>query len=1347
MYVKLFTLLLVGLLVAFSPCYGNATEEIHMRSWGVQQGLSHQTVNAFYQDEAGFLWIGTQDGLNRFDGLHFEIFRPEKDDPSSIKINNIRQITGNSEGLLFIRGLQSITVYDLRKDQFSILRDGDVTGMCYADSALWVTTRKEIYRYENLSDPPKRYFTFESDQRTTIHINNVLVLHDGTVAVGTTADGVFFIDHARQISRNLQLGAINSISEDNNGNLWIATRDRGLTTLFPDGKTVDYRVNKTAAHTINDNNVRSVIQISDSLLYVGTYGGLQRLNKFTGQFTDYTYNLGDDDVGIRSIISMYYDRAGTLWIGTFYQGIQYYSAENDTYRFYRSASGKEEGYNPYIISSIAEDRDGRVWFGSEGDGLRYYDKKADHIYPLKKLIPAGLSFPVVKSLYYDRDDNTLWVASLHQGVDRIDLSTGSVNHISEDIVDVHGRSYGKAYNPVKMMAYPGRDSLLIASKSGILILDKRRLQLYPFTYDAAVPAVDRPTSQVWDMAVDHAGKLWVITSLNLMQIDLSGSQLKKYGFSALAGNNAQYNFTHMLFDKTGRLWLGSSGAGIFLFDDKKNQAVNYGAQHGLESGFITGLAESATENFLYIATNEGFSKFDAETNTFQNFNSRNHFPLTNVNEGGFYITHDGEIFICGLSDIVSIPAGKLKRSKADYDVFIDHLLVDNKEVRPQDPSGLITESMVFHPTLVLPPKYSSVTFAFTTNILNNHSGVELEYKLENFDKTYIPAGDNTRATYTNLPPGQYVFHVRGKPERGFSGPVRETAFAFTVEAPIYLRLWFIALAAVCLISVVAYIVRMFWVRKSLKNSLRAEQREKAYREVVNQSKLNFFTNVSHEFRTPLTLISGQLELLLMHKDLRPGLYNRILDIYKNSKRMNNLVDEVLDINAQEQGYRRLRITREDIVSIVEEIYHSFRNYAVLREIDLRFHSSLKAAAVYLDKAQIEKVFYNLLSNAFKYTKAGDWIAVEITASGEEEIVVAVDNLGVGIEPANVEHVFEPFWHEPSGSVSPDMGGSGIGLSLTKGIVEQHKGTITVESEPGGVTSFKVSLCRNANKHRQTAEAPYLPFTERDTPEKIEITELVKPDKRIKVLIVEDEPEMRRVLSELFDPIYEVHTAINGKEGLLTTTRLQPDIVISDIMMPEMSGLEMCKRLKSDLATSHIPVILLTARGREEQTLEGLQLGADDYISKPFSVKILVARTDNMIQNRKLLQQRFSQGDELAIDRLPINPIDQQLLKEAIAALEQNISNVDFDVAAFARELNLSRTLLFSKLKALTGQTPNDFMLSIRLKKAAERLRTDPDIPVWEISMEYGFSSSSYFIRCFKKAYDATPAAYRRQFHG
>ena len=1336
-------------------CMANVTKDINMRFKDVRQGLSHQTVNCFYQDEFGFLWIGTQDGLNRFDGRKFEVFKPDNANPYSININNIRQVCGNKAGLLFIRSLQSVTLYDMRLNRFRVLREGEVAGICYAHDALWIATGKEIYRYRNLDQAPELFFSFPSDEEDVL-MNSLMVRQNQTVVVGTSSKGVYCIDQSAHITRRMDVGAVNSITEDRNGSIWIATRNRGLIRLDEDGKLTHFKHNKVAENTINHNNVRHVTQANDSLLYIGTYAGLQTLNLFTGEFTDYEYDLNVEAADIRSIISMHYDTSGTLWLGTFYQGIQYYNVANDAFHFYRSSTAVGGHLNSYIISSIAEDRSGRIWFASEGSGLNYYDKHTKRFFPLKKVYSQELSFKIVKSLYYEREPDYLWVASLYQGINRINLSTGHIESIPENIYTPEGKTVvDRAYNLVKMIEFAGHDSLLIAAKGGLLVLDKKHLRLHHFEHPSLAA---KHLSQVWDMTFDKDGDLWLTTSFDLIRVNLKAGTAHSYPFSKIAQSTAQHHINHILCDKKGRIWLGSTGSGIYLFDKKTDSFVGYGAKQGLENGFITGLVESPLDGSIYVATNGGFSKFNLATTTFENYNRQSDFPLNNVNDGGLYIASDHDIYVCGLAGIVSIAQEKLNKQSVDYDVFVKRVLVDNTEIQPLDSLGLIKETVLYEHRLVLPPRYSSVTFEIASNTLNNISNIGLEYKLEGFDNEYMKAGDNTMITYTNLHPGHYTFHVRGDQVGVHGQEAPSVSFELIVEAPVYQRAWFILLMVLTAILIAGYIIRMFWIRKTLRHSLLAEKREKEYIENVNQSKLRFFTNISHEFRTPLTLIISQIDMLFQSSSLSPTLYNRIIKISKNANRMRNMISELLEFRKLEQNYVSLHVCEQNLIPFLKDIYLSYCELATQQSITFNFQNAEENLLLWFDSNQLQKVFYNLLSNAFKYTKPGGTVELYVS-SDENEVCIKVIDTGIGLSADDVSHIFDRFYQAENGKqVAGANPGTGLGLALSKNIIHLHHGDIAVQSQVGYGTIFTVTLLRGNvhfenDKNAILLESPDEPMIKEESlPDSISSEEYEEMEKAFpglkagsyKVLIVEDNEELLQILNALFAPFYQVILARNGEEGLRKANEEKPDLVVSDVMMPLMSGMEMCMKIKNNIDLCHIPVVLLTALDSVEYNIEGLQQGADDYISKPFHAKVLLMRCNNLIRNRLLLKSQLTKQVDFDVQLLATTSLDQQLLNRIVEIVDQRMGEPDFDVNALARELNMGRSSFFTKVKNLTGMTPSEFMQNQRINRAATLLREQPDLLVNEISDRLGFSSTVYFSRCFKAKFGVSPAQFRKK---
>lgn len=580
----------------------------------------------------------------------------------------------------------------------------------------------------------------------------------------------------------------------------------------------------------------------------------------------------------------------------------------------------------------------------------------------------------------------------------------------------------------------------------------------------------------------------------------------------------------------------------------------------------------------------------------------------------------------------------------------------------------------------------------------------------------------------------------------------------TISAPWYATWWAFLLYIISFIGCLYYFISSRIAKRTLALSLEKERFEKQQIEQLNQEKLVFFTNVSHEFRTPLTLIISHIDIILQKSSLNPSIYNQILKIRKNAQQMSNLISELLEFRKLEQNHKTLQISQQDITPFLKEIYFSFVDYAHLRNIHYDFQLSETPTLCWFDSQLLGKVFFNLLSNAFKYTPDNGNIIISGRTT-DNEVEISISDTGSGIAKNDVSQIFARFFQannqKPGEYSSP---GTGIGLALSKTIVEKHHGTITVDSTLGKGSTFTVRLPRNAdvfqadkniqlsNQQQESSIVPgsldVLPETDTYLTESVH-TENAE-EKTHTVLLVEDNEELLQLLTELFSPFYEVICATNGEEGLKQVYEHKIDLIISDIMMPKMSGTEMCLQIKNNIDYCHIPLILLTALNSTEQNIEGLNRGADDYITKPFHAQLLLARANNLIRSRLLMQHQFDKKPISEIDLTCINPLDKDILKRTAESIEQHIDDTEYDIPVLCKEVGIGRSLLYTKFKALTGMTPNNFILNYRLKHAAALLQQYPDIPIAEVSDRCGFSSPVYFSRCFKNQYGCTPQNYRKE---
>ena len=859
---------------------------------------------------------------------------------------------------------------------------------------------------------------------------------------------------------------------------------------------------------------------------------------------------------------------------------------------------------------------------------------------------------------------------------------------------------------------------------------------------------------VASLYIDKDETLWVsATGEGVYSYRFDTGKLTHYAHNPSIPNTlSNNNVNNIMQDSNGNLWFSTSGSGLDRYRKESNDFENFDMQKdGLSSDCIYEVFESSIQKGdLLLITNQGFSQFDYPQKKFYNYGTENGFPLTAVNENALFVTHDGEVFLGGIQGMISFWEKKLHFTPKSYSIILSRLLVNGKEITAGDDTGILEQSIAYTPEISLKADQSMFSIEYATSNFIPANRNEIVYRLEGFsDEWNHTDRKQTLITYTNLNPGKYTLVIKSDGDG-----IEEARLLIRVLPPWYETWWAYLIYTICTVSLLWYLIQNYNSRIKLRESLKYEKKHIEDLEALNQSKLRFFTNISHEFRTPLTLIVGQVETLLQVQTFTPNIYHKILGIYKNSLQLRELITELLDFRKQEQGHMKIKVSRHNLVNFLYENYLLFLEYASSKQINFKFNKQSDDIEVWYDQKQMQKVVNNLLSNALKHTKAEDTISINVSQE-DKYVIIEIKDTGTGIAAAEIDKIFDRFYQTERLDSLNTGAGTGIGLALTKGIIELHHGTIRVESEPGKGSRFIITL-KSGNQHfteeqivRDNADTNI-----QQQPETIVPTVEILPDsewkeednKRIedaKMLIVEDNESIKQMLAGIFETFYQVTTASDGVEALDIIQKDMPSIILSDVVMPRMSGTELCKQIKTDFNTCHIPVVLLTARTAVEHNIEGLKIGADDYITKPFNTNLLISRCNNLVNSRRLLQEKFSKQPQAFAQMLATNPMDKEMLDRAMAIIEQHLDNTDFNVNIFAREMGMARTNLFTKLKAVTGQTPNDFILSIRLKKGAVMLRNNPELNITEISDRIGFSSSRYFSKCFKEIYHVSPLAYRK----
>ena len=1001
-----------------------------------------------------------------------------------------------------------------------------------------------------------------------------------------------------------------------------------------------------------------------------------------------------------------------------------------------------------IIGRMIEDKNGNLWICTEGGGVNVYDRKKGIFQWFRHdERKNSISHNNVKAIYYDRNNDIMWIGTHLGGLNKLDLRTNRFT-----IYRMKAGDPASLPSDIVRDIVPYKDELVIATQNGVCLFSPSTgscRQLFKETKEG------RNIGMVASLCFDKIGTLWIAaTGEGVYSYRFDSGELTNYSHNPATPNSlSNNNINNITLDSSGNLWFSTSGSGLDRYREESNDFENFDVQKdGLSSDCIYEVFESSIQKgSLLLITNQGFSQFDYPHKKFYNYGTENGFPLTAVNENALFVTHDGEVFLGGIQGMISFWEKKLHFTPNSYSIILSRLLVNGKEVLPGDETGILEQSICHTPKISLKSDQSMFSLEYATSNFIPANRDEIVYRLEGFsDEWNHTYRQQTLITYTNLNPGKYTLIIKSQRDG-----IEEARLQILVLPSWYETWWAYLIYTIVTISLLWYLIQNYNSRIKLRESLKYEKKHIEDLEALNQSKLRFFTNISHEFRTPLTLIVGQVETLLQVQTFTPNIYNKVLGIYKNSLQLRELITELLDFRKQEQGHMKIKTSKHNLVEFLYENYLLFLEYASSKQINFNFIKQTDDIEVWYDQKQMQKVINNLLSNALKHTKAEDTITIKVSQE-QDHAIIEIKDTGSGIAAAEIDKIFDRFYQTEHLDSLNTGAGTGIGLALTKGIVELHHGTIRVESEPGKGSSFIITL-KFGNQHYTEAQ-----LVKEDVESTIQLPPAVfdpsvevlpdtawkeeESNKRIedaKMLIVEDNESIKQMLVSIFETFYQVTTASDGEEALEKVREEMPSIILSDVVMPRMSGTELCKRIKTDFNTCHIPVVLLTARTAIEHNIEGLKIGADDYITKPFNTNLLISRCNNLVNSRRLLQEKFSKQPQAFAQMLATNPMDKEMLDRAMAIIERHLDNPDFNVNIFAREMGMARTNLFTKLKAVTGQTPNDFILSIRLKKGAVMLRNNPELNITEISDRIGFSSSRYFSKCFKEIYHVSPLAYRK----
>lgn len=1343
-----------------------------------KQGLSHNQVTSIFKDSKGFMWFGTMSGLNRFDGYSFKVFKHSIKDSTSISDNFIQNITEDNDHNLWINTRNGVNIYNPETESFqrspsALLKKFDLTKLTFI--TLWKDRPGNIWGLGSTSGIYIQNAKTGKMMRLCKIVNDSTSLKSNIItSVQEDSNGDYWIINQDGIIEKIQKESFKVVFRsyelqnqypgnstkmelfiDKDNDLWILPGEsRGLYYFNPQNKTFLHITKDSPKYKINANIVRNITQDNKGFIWIGTdHGGINLLNKkdFTVR---YLLNNPEDDKSIsqNTINSMYKDDQGIIWIGTYKNGINYYHENLIKFQLIKHQLNNIQSINFDDVNCFAEDSKENLWIGTNGGGLIYYNRLSgrftSHVHQASN--PNSLSNDIILSLYLDKAQK-LWIGTYFGGLNIYDgKKFRAFRHNPSTPQSIADDRIWRVYEDSK-------NNIWVGTLGGGLDLFDRQKEAFFHYRNGDVNSVRSP--YVICFQEDKDKNLWIGTADG---VDVLLNQTGRFMHLEHEANNplslSNNNVTAILEDSRKLIWVATR-EGLDLYNKEKGTFKVYREEDGLPDNAIVALLEDDHHN-LWVSTPNGLSCITVNkassgsySFSFKNYDEADGLQGKSFNENAAFKTKKGELVFGGANGINIFHPSDIKTNRIIPAVILTDFFIFNRSIKVNERfDGRIILKQAISETNDITLKYSENIFSIEFTALNfiHPEKNKYMYKLEGFNEDWMKAdGKNRKATYTNLNPGKYVFRVKASNNDNYWNE-QGVSITITVLPPFWKTKLAVFIYILLIIGALLLSRTILLERARLKFKLEQERRESQQSHELDMMKIKFFTNISHEFRTPLTLIITPLEKII--KNTKDDELKQHLElIFRNAKRLLNLVNQLLDFRRMEVQELKLTPTRGNIVEFIKEISYSFSDISEKKNIRFTFLSEVGAFETYFDQDKLEKILFNLLSNAYKFTPEEGSVSVELKllnhhleSGGQNEgnqLEIRVKDSGIGIEPEKHEKIFERFFqNEISGNIINQ--GSGIGLSITREFVKLHGGTITVESEPGKGSCFIILLpLENVGDiviNKPTSENISDTFESENNSRAL--AEDIAHNDKPTILIIEDNEDFRFYLKDNLKDAYYVLDASNGKDGWHQVLSHVPDLVVSDIMMPEITGIELCKKIKNDNRTSHIPVILLTARHAEEQKLEGFHSGADDYITKPFNFEILELRIKNLISQRESLRKAFQKQIVINPSEISVTSLDEKLIQKAIATVEKNISNPDFSVEELSRELAMSRVHLYKKLLSLTGKSPIEFIRVIRLKRAAQLLEKS-QLSISEIAYEVGFNNPKYFTKYFKSEFGVLPSQY------
>jgi signal transduction histidine kinase/ligand-binding sensor domain-containing protein/DNA-binding response OmpR family regulator len=1360
-------------------------DNLRFKHLTIDDGLSQGSVTSIIQDSIGFMWFGTNDGLNRYDGNRFRVFYHDPYDSTSISGRDIRTLHLDAEGTLWIGG-RGLDRYIPEKEHFRRYeipqpsrerRNRVIVTAIYSNKPgiLWLGSDAGLIRFDVktgvflpfLPDPSQPNKEYPENIRS-------LIIDPYDILWVATRDGLYALDLHLYSEENepafasyspdhtnrhgLDADNITSLFIDPLGSLWAGT-ETGLYRFQRDTRThgsfIHFPHTDTSLKNSWHGRVLSIVDDKYGNFWMATSGGLAIFNPGMQKY-QYIFHhpLVPDGLSINGIQALYTDESEHIWIGTVGKGIDIYNQHSKRFHLFRGYPDREPYVSDLSITGLLEDTSGTIWISSQRFLYRFNRTTGD--YRQIQLTPSGRG--IINHMISDID-NRIWFGT-SEGLFLYVPSDETILQYRND----PGNVRSLRDNEIQRVFQDKTGTIHVINGSFISTLDE---STDSFTHSPIATPEDVIPAPIIirDIYETTDGVLWLGSTDGLIRYEIPTGESDVYRHVPNTPNSLSSNDINSItgdpLSPRDILWIGTAGGGLNMFHIPTESFKHYTTRDGLPNNYLYGILTDEKDNF-WISTNQGLSRVDpaalrrGEGHTaFQNFDVTDGLQSNEFNTGAYFKNGNGEMYFGGVRGFNIFHPAEIAKKTTGSPIILTDFLLSNRSLTIGHPDSPLEKPIYLTEEMILSYRDNTFALEFTTLDFASPSKRMYAYILENFHKDWISAGNNRVASFTNIKPGKYTFRVRGTNSDGIWG-TDEASVRIVITSPPW-QSWWAYLLYVSAGFGFIYLLRRYELnRLNLKNLLRLQHIESKKFKELDTLKTRFFANISHELRTPLMLILGPSEQL--SGELRDErLAHKANLIQANARRLLRLINQLLDISRLESGKMKLHVELADIVPFTETITMSMTSIAERKQIYLRFNSAEERIAVYFDRDKSEKILINLLSNAIKFTPAGG--EVEVTVSirskdGMDRVAVEIRDTGIGISGDQLPHIFDRFYQVDSTSTR-EHEGTGIGLALVKELVDLHRGSIDVISTPGRGSAFTVFFpLGNSHLHPEEIistdeKSPaYISsdeemreyIQESDEPDTLSHSGSLKQDETI-ILIVEDNPAVRAYMREHLEPFYTIIDAKNGAEGFAKAVEQIPDLILSDVMMPGINGYILCNQIKTDERTSHIPVVLLTAKAGLQDKIEGLETGADDYIVKPFESHELLARIKSIIENRRRVREKFTGTIVLKPREVTASSMDRSFLERILNIVEEYLDVPELSVEMLAREAAMSHSQLHRKLKALTNQSANQFIRSVRMQRALELLAKNAG-NIAEIAARVGYEDPGYFSRSFRQYFGFLPSEAR-----